>query len=83
VTDSGPGMPAEFVRSRLFRPFHSSKPGGFGIGAFEARELIRAMGGRLDVESHEGLGSRFTIRLPLAEAAELIRTMQESKAGVA
>jgi putative PEP-CTERM system histidine kinase len=83
VIDSGPGMPPEFVRSRLFKPFHSEKPGGFGIGAFEARELIRAMGGRLEVESHEGLGSRFTIRLPLSEAAELIRTMRETKEKVA
>jgi putative PEP-CTERM system histidine kinase len=83
VTDSGPGMPPEFVRSRLFKPFHSSKPGGFGIGAFEARELIRAMGGRLEVESHEGLGSRFAVRLPLAEAAELIRTMRKTKEKVA
>jgi putative PEP-CTERM system histidine kinase len=83
VTDSGPGMAPEFVRSRLFKPFHSSKPGGFGIGAFEAREIVRAMGGRLEVESHEGLGSRFAIRLPLAEAAELIRTMQQAKEMVA
>jgi putative PEP-CTERM system histidine kinase len=78
VTDSGPGMNPEFVRSRLFKPFHSSKPGGFGIGAFEAREMVRAMGGRLEVESHEGLGSRFAVRLPLAEAAELIRTMRKT-----
>lgn len=66
VLDSGTGMSAEFIRSRLFKPFHSSKPGGFGIGAFEARELIRAMNGRLDVESREGIGTRFIIRLPLA-----------------
>jgi putative PEP-CTERM system histidine kinase len=83
VLDSGAGMTPEFVRTRLFKPFHSSKPGGFGIGAFEARETIRAMGGRLDVESHEGLGTRFTIRLPLAETAALIRTMQENEAKVA
>src|SRR3712207_6890126 len=43
VVDSGAGMSPEFVRTRLFKPFHSSKPGGFGIGAFEAREMIRAM----------------------------------------
>jgi len=79
VTDSGPGMAPEFVRSRLFKPFHSSKPNGFGIGAFEARELVRAMGGRLEVESHEGLGTRFSVRFPLAEAAELIRGMRETK----
>jgi putative PEP-CTERM system histidine kinase len=83
VTDSGPGMAPEFVRSRLFKPFHSSKPGGFGIGAFEAREIVRAMGGRLEVESHEGLGSRFSVRLPLAEAAELIRTMRNTTEKVA
>ena len=72
VIDSGEGMSPEFVRSRLFKPFVSTKPGGFGIGAYEARELVRAMRGRLDVESREGLGSRFTIRLPLAATAELI-----------
>ena len=66
VIDNGSGMSAEFVRTRLFTPFVSTKPGGFGIGAFEARELIQAMRGRLQVESREGLGSRFTIRLPLA-----------------
>ena len=65
VVDSGSGMSAEFVRTQLFKPFVSTKPGGFGIGAFEARELVQAMHGRLEVESREGLGSRFTVRLPL------------------
>jgi putative PEP-CTERM system histidine kinase len=72
VTDSGTGMSPEFVRSRLFKPFDSTKQGGFGIGAYEARELVRAMHGRLDVESREGLGTRFTVRLPRAETAEMI-----------
>jgi putative PEP-CTERM system histidine kinase len=76
VIDSGPGMSPEFIRTRLFKPFHSSKPGGFGIGAFEARELVRAMGGRLDVESREGLGTRFRLRLPLPGKAGLIRNIQ-------
>jgi len=66
VVDTGHGMSPEFVRTQLFKPFVSSKPGGFGIGALEARELTRAMGGRLEVESHEGLGTRFIVRLPLA-----------------
>lgn len=69
VVDSGTGMSPDFVRSRLFKPFVSSKAGGFGIGAFEARELVRAMKGRLEVESREGLGSRFLIRLPLEAAS--------------
>ena len=63
-------MSPEFIRNGLFKPFVSSKNGGFGIGAFEARELIRSMGGRLDVESREGLGTRFSIHLPSIDAAD-------------
>lgn len=80
IVDSGCGMEPEFVRHRLFKPFVSSKDGGFGIGAFEARELIRAMGGRLDVQSRLGIGTRFTITIPLVETARLLehRTGQEA-----
>ncbi|KUR71114.1 histidine kinase [Novosphingobium fuchskuhlense] len=70
VADTGCGMSADFVRNRLFKPFVSTKAGGFGIGAFEARELVRAMNGRLEVESREGLGSRFAVRLPLVVTAK-------------
>ena len=70
ITDSGTGMSAEFVRSKLFKPFESTKQGGFGIGAYEARELIRAMNGRLEVQSHLGVGTRFTVILPLATVLE-------------
>lgn len=70
VIDKGCGMSAAFVRDELFRPFSSSKPGGFGIGAYEARELARAMGGRLDVESAPGCGSAFSLLLPLAAPEE-------------
>ncbi|QDH35097.1 XrtA/PEP-CTERM system histidine kinase PrsK [Porphyrobacter sp. YT40] len=71
VVDSGQGMTPEFIRSGLFKPFVSSKSGGFGIGAFEARELIKAMGGRIAVESRKGLGTRFSVVLPRAEAVRL------------
>ncbi|OYW44599.1 MAG: hypothetical protein B7Z33_12360 [Sphingomonadales bacterium 12-68-11] len=83
VIDSGCGMSPEFVRTRLFKPFHSAKPDGFGIGAFEARELVRAMGGRLDVESREGLGTRFSLRLPLADAAAIMNGLHASRNEVA
>jgi len=66
VRDEGCGMSAAFVRSELFKPFHSTKVGGFGIGAYEAREIVRGMGGRLDVTSREGEGTVFTVALPLA-----------------
>ncbi|QUL38859.1 XrtA/PEP-CTERM system histidine kinase PrsK [Erythrobacter sp. JK5] len=72
IIDSGRGMSPEFVRSGLFKPFVSSKEGGFGIGAFEAREMIKAMGGRLQVESREGVGTRFSVTLPVPEAARLL-----------
>jgi putative PEP-CTERM system histidine kinase len=71
VIDSGAGMSAEFIRTRLFQPFVSTKEGGFGIGAFEARSLIAAMGGRIQVDSREGEGSRFTIFLPAGQASAL------------
>jgi putative PEP-CTERM system histidine kinase len=66
ISDSGHGMSAAFIRDELFKPFRSTKTGGFGIGAFEAREIARAHGGRLDVESRPGEGSRFIITLPRA-----------------
>jgi signal transduction histidine kinase len=70
----GVGMDGDFVRNRLFQPFASTKAGGFGIGAFEARSLITAMGGRISVDSRLGQGTTFTILLPAAEpASEPIR----------
>jgi putative PEP-CTERM system histidine kinase len=69
VIDRGHGMSAEFVRTRLFQPFASTKEMGFGIGAYEARALIHAIGGRLEVESRVGEGTRFTLFLTGAAAA--------------
>ncbi|MFC3442003.1 XrtA/PEP-CTERM system histidine kinase PrsK [Sphingobium rhizovicinum] len=66
IVDRGRGMSAEYIRRDLFKPFSSSKAGGFGLGAFEARTLAEAMGGCIAVESKPGAGSRFTLRLPLA-----------------
>jgi len=83
VVDSGCGMSPQFVRSSLFRPFVSAKAGGFGIGAFEARELARAMGGRLEVESREGLGTRFSLCLPLSATADFLTPGSSSISEVA
>ncbi len=72
IADRGCGMSEDFVRSRLFQPFVSTKEKGFGIGAYEARALVGAMGGRLEVESAVGEGTRFTLILPGTEAGSAI-----------
>lgn len=66
ISDSGPGMDSDFIATRLFAPFASTKDGGFGIGAFEARSLVHAMGGQLTVDSRPGHGTRFTITLAVS-----------------
>jgi putative PEP-CTERM system histidine kinase len=66
VIDTGPGMTPEFVRDELFRPFRTSKREGSGIGAFQARALLREAGGDLLVQSSPGGGT--TMRLLLAAA---------------
>ncbi|MCK9984472.1 MAG: hypothetical protein AzoDbin1_00944 [Azoarcus sp.] len=65
VDDNGCGMSKEFVRERLFRPFQSSKTGGMGIGAFEAQQYIREIGGSIAVDSEPGKGTRVAITLPV------------------
>ncbi len=64
IVDRGRGMSESFIRRDLFRPFASTKEGGFGIGAYQARRLAEGQGGRLDVTSREGAGTRFTLTLP-------------------
>jgi len=66
VRDTGAGMDAEFLRSRLFRPFDTTKGSkGMGIGAYQVREYVRSLGGDVDVQSTPGVGTQFCIRLGL------------------
>jgi putative PEP-CTERM system histidine kinase len=65
IRDTGTGMDEEFIKTRLFRPFDSTKGlTGMGIGAYECREVISALGGQVLVESEPGHGTRFRIILP-------------------
>jgi putative PEP-CTERM system histidine kinase len=67
VEDNGVGMEPAFVRDYLFRPFYTTKSSrGMGIGAFQAREFIRAAGGDVEIASAPGQGTVFTVVLPLA-----------------
>ena len=67
IKDNGPGMDAAFIQNELFVPFRSTKGiTGMGIGAYQARDLIRSAGGDLQVTSTIGVGTAFIIRLPMA-----------------
>ena len=66
IEDTGKGMSEAFIRERLFKPFQSTKEHGMGIGSFESREYVRELGGAMEVDSREGRGTTFRIRLPLA-----------------
>lgn len=86
VRDSGPGIAAEKLR-RIFDPFFTTKDGpdetgkgGSGLGLAACRDIIEAHNGRIRVESTPGVGTQFTIMLPLA-SADTNRLHNERKAG--
>ena len=82
IVDKGPGMSEDFIRDGLFRPFGTSKRHGSGIGAFQARELVREGGGEVQAISvpaakgraASGTASGTTIRitLPRADGADAV-----------
>ena len=65
VCDTGAGMDAEFVRTRLFRPFNSTKTSGMGIGSYESFQYVRELGGTIDVQSEVGRGTQVALLMPL------------------
>jgi putative PEP-CTERM system histidine kinase len=71
VSDSGCGMSEAFVRERLFRPFQTTKGNGMGIGVFEVAQYAKDMGGRIEVDSRPGAGTRFRLMLPLERTGAL------------
>lgn len=69
IIDNGIGMDQTFIAERLFKPFDTTKGNaGMGIGAYEAKDYILKIGGRLDVESQPGQGTIFTLQFPLAQS---------------
>ena len=67
VRDAGHGMSPEFVSSRLFKPFNSTKTQGMGIGLYESRLYVQEVGGNITVDSEVGRGTIVTVRLPLLD----------------
>ena len=69
VVDNGTGMDEVFIRERLFKPFDSTKGlAGMGIGAYECREFLRSLGGRIRVVSQPGKGTELTMIIPVEKS---------------
>ena len=66
VADSGGGIPQEQI-NRIFDPFYTTKKTGTGLGLMIVQRIVRAHGGRIELESHVGRGSLFRVWLPLQE----------------
>jgi signal transduction histidine kinase len=64
VSDTGRGMSRTFIETRLFRPFSTTKRTGIGLGLYTCREVIKASGGSIEVDSVEGAGTTFRVVLP-------------------
>jgi signal transduction histidine kinase len=66
VWDNGPGIAPE-IRDNLFKPFFTTKPvgEGTGLGLHICRQIVERTGGTLELETQEGLGCAFTVRLPI------------------
>ncbi|MGH7392431.1 MAG: XrtA/PEP-CTERM system histidine kinase PrsK [Candidatus Rokuibacteriota bacterium] len=69
IADTGCGIPAQFIKKSLFVPFQSTKKGGWGIGLYQASEIVAAHRGQIEVESEEGTGTTFTMLLPAAPSS--------------
>lgn len=66
IEDSGCGMSNNFIENNLFKPFKTTKGNkGMGIGVYEAREIIQAIGGHIEVRSETNKGSCFSVTIPL------------------
>ena len=64
VADTGVGMSDDFIKTRLFRPFATTKSKGIGLGLFTCKEIVETHGGRLEVDSSPNSGTRFRVVLP-------------------
>lgn len=72
VRDTGKGIPAESL-VRIFTPFYTTRPGtGSGLGLMVVHSIVEDTGGRIDVESTVGEGSKFLVRFPVVAPEDLV-----------
>lgn len=67
VGDEGQGMSEEFIQTRLFKPFQTTKESGMGIGTYESFQYVQELGGKVSVDSKVGQGTVVSLLLPLIE----------------
>ena len=70
ISDNGCGMSQAFLKSSLFRPFHSTKKKGLGIGMFQSKMIVEAHRGQITVDSKPAVGTTFRLMLPLNHQKE-------------
>ncbi len=64
VSDNGRGIPPDFLHTRMFKPFATTKSGGFGVGLYQCKMIIEAHGGRVSADSRAGEGTTLSFSLP-------------------
>ncbi len=70
VEDTGCGMNREFIETKLFKPFATTKQKGLGIGLYQCKMIVEAHGGDIEVESTPGVGTTFKVILPVSANSE-------------
>jgi putative PEP-CTERM system histidine kinase len=70
IADNGCGMSPAFLKDSLFRPFRTTKKKGLGIGMFQAKMIVEAHRGSIQVQSALGSGTTFQVTLPLKSQTE-------------
>lgn len=71
IRDNGCGIPVN-IRERILEPFFTTRNSGTGLGLAVVNETVHSFNGVIDIESEEGVGSCFRIRLPLANSTEVM-----------
>lgn len=81
VEDDGPGLSAE-QQARAFEPYFTTKESGTGLGLPTVRRCAEEVGGRVELRSERGLGTRFTVILPRVEGQPSMRPNAKRSSGV-
>lgn len=74
IQDTGAGMSKEFIDTQLFQPFQSTKEKGLGIGLYQCKTIVEALGGRIRADSVSGEGTTFYIQMPAAKSHDTRHT---------